>query len=95
MKKVQPTKDQKEQLAALGAIRETDIGLIDIPDQGSKAGWVRGLMYRPVTRAISIRLPAPDIALAQQLAGRKGLPYQTYIKQLLHDALDRERGADS
>jgi predicted DNA binding CopG/RHH family protein len=95
MKKVQPTKDQKEQLAALDAIRETDIDLSDIPDQGSKAGWVRGLMYRPVTRAISIRLPAPDIALAQQLAGRKGLPYQTYIKQLLHDALDRERGADS
>ena len=95
MKKVQPTKDQKEQLAALDAIRDTDIDLSDIPDQGGKTGWVRGLMYRPVTRAISIRLPAPDIALAQQLAGRKGLPYQTYIKQLLHDALDRERGADS
>lgn len=63
--------------------------------KGGKAGWVRGLMYRPVTRAISIRLPAPDIALAHQLEGRKGLPYQTYIKQLLHDALDRERGADS
>jgi hypothetical protein len=95
MKKVQPTKDQKEQLAALDAIRDTDIDLSDIPDQGGKTGWVRGLMYRPVTRAISIRLPAPDIALTQQLAGRKGLPYQTYIKQLLHDALDRERGADS
>jgi len=94
MKKVQPTKDQKEQLAALDAIRDTDIDLSDIPDQGGKTGWVLGLMYRPVTR-ISIRLPAPDIALAQQLAGRKGLPYQTYIKQLLHDALDRERGADS
>jgi predicted DNA binding CopG/RHH family protein len=48
-------------------------------------------MYRPLRRAISIRLPVPDIALAQELAARKGLPYQTYIKQLLHDALDRER----
>ena len=50
-------------------------------------------MYRPVMRAISIRLPAHDIALAQQLAGEKGMPYQTYIKQLLHDALNRELAA--
>jgi predicted DNA binding CopG/RHH family protein len=93
MKKTRPTKDQKKQLAALDSIRDADIDLSDIPDQGNKPGWLRGVMYRPVTRAISIRLPAPDIALAQELAGRKGLPYQTYIKQLLHDALNRERGA--
>lgn len=79
MKKTRPTKDQKEQLAALDAICDADIDLSDIPDEGNKTGWVQGLMYRPVTRVISIRLPAPDIALAQQLAGMKGLPYQTYI----------------
>jgi predicted DNA binding CopG/RHH family protein len=39
----------------------------------------------------SIRLPVPDIALAQDLEARKGLPYQTYIKQLLNDALNHER----
>ncbi len=89
----QPTQQQKKQLAALDALRDADIDLSDIPDQGNKTGWVRGLMYRPVMRAVSIRLPVPDIALARQLAGKKGLPYQTYIKQLLHDALDRERTA--
>jgi len=47
-------------------------------------------MYRPVLQPISIRLPAPDIAAAQQLARKKGIPYQTYIKTLLHDALKRE-----
>jgi predicted DNA binding CopG/RHH family protein len=93
MKKTRPNEDQKKQLAALDAIRASDIDLSDIPEQGNKTGWVRASMYRPVMRAISIRLPAPDIALAQELAGRKGLPYQTYIKQLLHDALDRERAA--
>jgi len=36
-------------------------------------------------------LPEPDIALAQRLAESKGLPYQTYIKSLLHEALERER----
>jgi predicted DNA binding CopG/RHH family protein len=90
MKKTQPTEDQKRQLAALDAIHDADIDLSDIPDQADKSGWARASMYRPLMRAISIRLPVPDIALAQELAARKGLPYQTYIKQLLHDALNRE-----
>ena len=93
MKRIQPTKEQSRQLAALDAIPDADIDLSDIPDQAEKSGWVRASMYRPLMRAISIRLPEPDIALAQDLAGRKGLPYQTYIKQLLHDALVRERAA--
>ena len=91
MKKTQPTEDQKQQLVALDAIPDADIDLSDISDQANKPGWVRASMYKPLMRAISIRLPEPDIALAQDLAGRKGVPYQTYIKQLLHDALDRER----
>jgi predicted DNA binding CopG/RHH family protein len=86
-----PTEDQKKQLAALDAIHDADIDLSDIPDQANRPGWVRASMYRPLMRAIPIRLPVPYIALAQDLAARKGLPYQTYIKQLLHDALDRER----
>ncbi len=90
MKKTQPTEDQKKQLAALDAIRDADIDLSDIPEQANKPGWVRASMHKPLMRAISIRLAEPDIALAQDLAGKKGLPYQTYIKQLLHDALDRE-----
>lgn len=90
---MQPTEEQAKQLAALDAVRDEDIDLSDIPEQGGRTEWVRGLMYRPVMRAISIRLPAPDLALAQQLALRKGLPYQTYIKRLLHDALDRERAS--
>ncbi len=93
MKRIQPTEEQARQLAALDAIHDAEIDLSDIPDQAEKSGWVRASMYRPLMRAISIRLPEPDIALAQDLAGRKGLPYQTYIKQLLHDALIRERAA--
>jgi hypothetical protein len=64
MKKTRPTKDQKKQLKTLDALRDADIDLSDIPDQGNKTGWVRGLMHRPATRAISIRLAAPDKALA-------------------------------
>jgi predicted DNA binding CopG/RHH family protein len=39
------------------------------------------------TRVVSIRLPENDIGLARQQAAQKGLPYQTYIKSLLHQAL--------
>jgi predicted DNA binding CopG/RHH family protein len=76
------------------AIR-TKVDTSDIPDLANTTGWTRGLMYRPLLRPISIRLPAPDIAAAQRLARKKGIPYQTYIKTLLHDVLEREIGASS
>jgi predicted DNA binding CopG/RHH family protein len=36
---------------------------------------------------ISLRIPEADLALARKQAERKGLPYQTYIKSLLHETL--------
>jgi predicted DNA binding CopG/RHH family protein len=39
------------------------------------------------SRVVSIRLPENDIELAREQATRKGLPYQTYIKSVLHQAL--------
>ena len=38
-------------------------------------------------RVVSIRLPENDIEKARKQAAQKGLPYQTYIKSLLHQAL--------
>jgi predicted DNA binding CopG/RHH family protein len=32
-----------------------------------------------------------DLEAAQRFADRKGLPYQTYMKMLLHQALEKER----
>ncbi len=34
-----PTEEQARQLAALDAIRDGDIDLSDIPEQGSRDGW--------------------------------------------------------
>jgi predicted DNA binding CopG/RHH family protein len=42
-------------------------------------------------KTVTMRLPVPDIQTAQDLAQQKGLPYQTYIKMLLHEALEKER----
>jgi predicted DNA binding CopG/RHH family protein len=39
---------------------------------------------------ITIRLPESDLARARSLAAEKGLRYQTYLKMLLHQALDSE-----
>ncbi|HLJ48300.1 MAG TPA: hypothetical protein VKU01_19935 [Bryobacteraceae bacterium] len=39
------------------------------------------------SRVVSIRLPEADIELARQQATDRGLPYQTYIKSVLHQAL--------
>jgi predicted DNA binding CopG/RHH family protein len=39
---------------------------------------------------ITIRLPEADLAKARELAAKKGLRYQTYLKMLLHEALERE-----
>jgi predicted DNA binding CopG/RHH family protein len=51
-----------------------------------------GKAKRPVPlKTVTMRLPVPDIKAAQDLAHEKGLPYQTYIKMLLHEALKKER----
>ena len=47
----------------------------------------------PKSRSVTIRLPVGDIETARRLAEDKGLPYQTYIKMLLRQALNRERKA--
>lgn len=39
---------------------------------------------------ITIRLAEDDLARARTLASRRGLRYQTYLKMLLHQALDSE-----
>ena len=48
---------------------------------------VKAHLARSKARMVSIRLPENDIQLARRKAAEKGLPYQSYIKSLLHQAL--------
>lgn len=42
---------------------------------------------------VTIPLDPADAERARALAARKGVPYEAYVKSLLHEALDRdERG---
>ncbi len=43
-----------------------------------------------LSKNITIRLSLEDLERARQLSATRGLAYQTYIKMLLHEALDRE-----
>jgi hypothetical protein len=42
------------------------------------------------TPTVSIRIDPADISRARSLAERRGLRYQTYLKMLLHEALEKE-----
>jgi predicted DNA binding CopG/RHH family protein len=84
------TKKQLNEIAALAALPDDQIDTSDIPEITSRTGWFRNPLYRPVTQPVTIRLNAPDIAVARVLSKSKGMAYQTYIKQLLHRALERE-----
>lgn len=42
------------------------------------------------TPSVSIRIDPDDISRARGLAAKRGLRYQTYLKMLLHEALERE-----
>src|SRR4051812_34249861 len=39
---------------------------------------------------IALRLPETDLAQARRIATRKGIGYQTLLKMLLHEGLQRE-----
>jgi hypothetical protein len=90
------TKAERARLKRLAALPDDRIDTSDIPEVQDRTGWVRvhehpeHPLHRVLSRLLSIRLPEPDIALAQRLAQSKGLPYQTYIKSVLHQALARE-----
>jgi hypothetical protein len=48
------------------------------------------LKQRGITPPTTIRLASEDISRARALAERRGLRYQTYLKMLIHEALERE-----
>jgi len=60
--------------------------------KAKKEGRIKRLpVIRGATKSVTIRMPIADMEAAQEIAGKRGLPYQTYIKGLLHRALERER----
>ena len=46
-------------------------------------------LERPPSRKVMLRIPTNDLDRARRQAAGKGIGYQTYIKMLLHDGLER------
>jgi hypothetical protein len=44
---------------------------------------------------IALRLPAADLEQARKIAERKGIGYQTLLKMLVHQGLEREARGES
>jgi hypothetical protein len=55
-----------------------------------RGGPQRVIQEKRDSKNITIRMAVSEIERARALAGRKGIGYQTYIKMLLREALDRE-----
>ena len=59
--------------------------------EGTLKKMTRDTLLKRVStsRVVSIRLPEADLAKARRQAASKGLPYQSYMKSLLHEALEK------
>jgi hypothetical protein len=84
-------KTARKALACAAAIPDSPLDTSDAPGIAQTRKPIIGGFARSETRQISIRLSASHLLAANRLAGAKGLPYQTYIKSLLHEALEREQ----
>ncbi len=45
---------------------------------------------KPSTKTISIRLPEPLLDSVKELANKRDVPYQSYIKMILSDRVQKE-----
>jgi predicted DNA binding CopG/RHH family protein len=48
------------------------------------------LQSRQESKTITMRLPEGDLTLARAIAAKRGLRYQTYLKTVIHGALQSE-----
>ncbi|CAN5414865.1 hypothetical protein BH10ACI4_BH10ACI4_34000 [soil metagenome] len=55
----------------------------------------RKVAQQQAAKSTTIRLDPTDISLARVQAEKRGLRYQTYLKMLIHEALQREDENDS
>src|ERR1035441_8210552 len=56
----------------------------------AKGSRLVGQVNPAATVQIALRLLGPDVEKARELAARKGIGYQTLLKMLVHEGLQRE-----
>lgn len=83
---------------------ENEDRLLELFEQAAREGTLRvggksigitlskrsAALAKPPSQKVMLRIPNGDLERARRLAAAKGLGYQTYIKSLLREGLDRE-----
>ncbi len=62
---------------------------LGLPTREAAIEQARQARERFATKAISLKMPVDDLDQARKIARRKGLPYQTLLKSLIHEGLQR------
>jgi uncharacterized protein (DUF4415 family) len=75
---------QKRELAAVAALRDSQIDFSDTPEVREWSRAVVGKFYRPIKKSLTIRLDADVLAWLKA----QGRGYQTRINKLLRAAMD-------
>ena len=100
-KKLAKTKTEAEEARWF---EENQDQLLKLFEQAGKEGALRiggksvgitiskktGMLRKPPSQKVMLRIANGDLDRARHQAGNKGIGYQTYIKILLHEGLDRE-----
>ena len=80
---------QAKELRDLEKMKQKDIDLSDLPEVRDWAGAVVGKFYRPIKKALTLRVDADVLAWLKS----QGKGYQTRINEILRSAmLNRGRG---
>ena len=80
----------KADLAVLEALPDEDIDTSDMPEATVWSDAVRGKFYRPVKKAISLRVDADIIAWFRSQGGR----YQSRMTAALREYMHRHQDGD-
>lgn len=59
------------------------------PKKASKGSKLVGKLAKANSVQIALRLPSPDLAKAREIAESKGIGYQTLLKMIVHEGLQR------
>ena len=100
-KKLPETRSEAEEARRFEESRER---LLKLFEQAEKEGSLRvggksvGItlskkteaLRKPPSQKVMLRIPVDDLDRARRQAARKGIGYQTYIKILLREGLDRQ-----
>ena len=76
-------------LEFVGAVKNGEAETLTVEKLRKRIGAAK---VKAPGHVISLRVPEADLVMARKQAEQKGLPYQTYIKSILHETLaDREK----